>query len=208
MLKRSISSTLAKTTETLSALAKMISHKRLARGRGQRLRIVEPLGQIVGIENDRGHADRPGQRPAPDFVDAGDPSMAVGERLALEVEMRRGREKRRGGLFLRRLQRRSSDASPVRSSASYRSRDRRAKMRRRKCRWKGDAIRRRVRERARIGYSWAMETPDPLLERVLPVLAAVPGVAAVALGGSRATGAAHAGSDYDIGLYFNETRRA
>ena len=50
-----------------------------------------------------------------------------------------------------------------------------------------------------------METPDPLLERVWPVLAAVPGVAAVALGGSRATGAAHAGSDYDIGLYFNET---
>ncbi len=49
-----------------------------------------------------------------------------------------------------------------------------------------------------------METPDPLLERVLPVLATVPGVAAVALGGSRATGAAHAGSDYDIGLYFHE----
>ena len=50
-----------------------------------------------------------------------------------------------------------------------------------------------------------METTDPLLERVLPVLAAVPGVAAVALGGSRATGAAQAASDYDIGLYFNET---
>ena len=112
MLKRSISSTLAKTTETLSALAKMISHKRFARGRGQHLRIVEPLGQIVGIENDSGHSDRPGQRPAPDFVDAGDPSMAVGERLSLEVEMRRGREKRRDELFLRRLQRGSSDASP------------------------------------------------------------------------------------------------
>ena len=50
-----------------------------------------------------------------------------------------------------------------------------------------------------------METADPLLERVSPVLAAVPGVAAVALGGSRATGTAHAGSDYDIGLYFSET---
>jgi hypothetical protein len=59
--------------------------------------------------------------------------------------------------------------------------------------------------RARIGYSWVMETPDSLLERVSPVLAAVPGVAAVALGGSRATGTAHASSDYDIGLYFNET---
>ncbi len=47
-----------------------------------------------------------------------------------------------------------------------------------------------------------METPDPLLDRVTPVLAAVPGVVAVVLGGSRASGAAHSGSDYDLGLYF------
>ena len=49
-----------------------------------------------------------------------------------------------------------------------------------------------------------METPDPLLEGIVPVLAQVPGVVAVALGGSRAGSAAHAASDYDIGLYFNE----
>jgi Nucleotidyltransferase domain len=49
-----------------------------------------------------------------------------------------------------------------------------------------------------------MEPPDPLVERVSAALAAVPGVVAVALGGSRATGAAHASSDYDIGLYFSE----
>jgi hypothetical protein len=49
-----------------------------------------------------------------------------------------------------------------------------------------------------------MEPPDPLLERVSAALAAVPGVVAGALGGSRATGAAHASSDYDIGLYFSE----
>jgi len=49
-----------------------------------------------------------------------------------------------------------------------------------------------------------METPDPLLERVSPVLAAVPGVVAVVLGGSRASGAAHSSSDYDLGLYFRE----
>jgi len=49
-----------------------------------------------------------------------------------------------------------------------------------------------------------METPDPLLARVSAVLAIVPGVVAVALGGSRATGAGHAASDYDIGLYFSE----
>jgi hypothetical protein len=40
--------------------------------------------------------------------------------------------------------------------------------------------------------------------RVSPALAAAPGVVAVALGGSRATGAAHASSDYDLGLYFSE----
>jgi hypothetical protein len=49
-----------------------------------------------------------------------------------------------------------------------------------------------------------METPDPLPERVSATLAVVPGVVAVVLGGSRATGAAQASSDYDIGLYFNE----
>jgi Nucleotidyltransferase domain len=47
-----------------------------------------------------------------------------------------------------------------------------------------------------------METPDSLLDRVTPVLAAVPGVVALVLGGSRASGAAHSGSDYDLGLYF------
>jgi hypothetical protein len=49
-----------------------------------------------------------------------------------------------------------------------------------------------------------MQTPDPLLERLSPVLAAVPGVIALVLGGSRASGAAHSSSDYDLGLYFRE----
>ena len=52
-----------------------------------------------------------------------------------------------------------------------------------------------------------MDTPDPFLERVSPALAVVPGVVAVVLGGSRATGAAHASSDTDIGLYFSERAR-
>jgi predicted nucleotidyltransferase len=43
---------------------------------------------------------------------------------------------------------------------------------------------------------------DFLLERVTPVLAAVPGVLGIALGGSRARGTANASSDYDLGLYF------
>jgi hypothetical protein len=66
------------------------------------------------------------------------------------------------------------------------------------------AISMRRQARARIGYPVRMETPDPLLDRVSAVLALVPGVIAVALGGSRATGAAHAASDTDIGLYFSE----
>jgi hypothetical protein len=49
-----------------------------------------------------------------------------------------------------------------------------------------------------------METSDPLLERISATLAAIPDVVAVTLGGSRATGAAHASSDYDVGLYFSE----
>ena len=55
-----------------------------------------------------------------------------------------------------------------------------------------------------ISYSGRMDTSDPLLERVSAALPAVPGVVSVVLGGSRATGAAHASSDYDIGLYFSE----
>ncbi|MEY9594908.1 hypothetical protein ABIA06_007199 [Bradyrhizobium yuanmingense] len=43
---------------------------------------------------------------------------------------------------------------------------------------------------------------DPLLTRLASVVADVPGVQAVVLGGSRARGRAHAASDYDIGLYF------
>jgi hypothetical protein len=49
-----------------------------------------------------------------------------------------------------------------------------------------------------------METPDPFLERISATIAAVPGVVAVTLGGSRATGAEHPASDYDVGLYFSE----
>src|SRR6185312_2244525 len=44
---------------------------------------------------------------------------------------------------------------------------------------------------------------DPILNRIVPALATVPGVAAIALGGSRARGTATASSDYDIGLYFS-----
>jgi hypothetical protein len=44
--------------------------------------------------------------------------------------------------------------------------------------------------------------PDPILERLTPVLAAVPGVVAAVLGGSRGRGTENAASDYDIGLYY------
>ncbi|WP_245311063.1 nucleotidyltransferase domain-containing protein [Bradyrhizobium valentinum] len=43
---------------------------------------------------------------------------------------------------------------------------------------------------------------DPLLTRITPLLAAVSGIAAIVLGGSRARGTAHDASDYDIGLYY------
>ncbi|MBB4371799.1 hypothetical protein GGD63_004600 [Bradyrhizobium sp. cir1] len=46
-------------------------------------------------------------------------------------------------------------------------------------------------------------THDPLLSHLTSAFAAVPGVSAIVLGGSRARGSAHATSDYDIGLYFS-----
>jgi Nucleotidyltransferase domain len=47
---------------------------------------------------------------------------------------------------------------------------------------------------------------DPLLARIVSALADVPGVAAIALGGSRARGTAHDASDYDVGLYFSTSQ--
>jgi Polymerase beta, Nucleotidyltransferase len=47
---------------------------------------------------------------------------------------------------------------------------------------------------------------DPILTRIVPALADVPGIEAIALGGSRARGAATETSDYDIGLYFSSAQ--
>ena len=47
---------------------------------------------------------------------------------------------------------------------------------------------------------------EALLSRLVVALAPVPGIEAVALGGSRARGMATAGSDYDIGLYYRGRR--
>jgi predicted nucleotidyltransferase len=47
---------------------------------------------------------------------------------------------------------------------------------------------------------------ETLLRRLIAALAPVPGIEAVALGGSRARGVATAGSDYDIGLYYRGDR--
>ncbi|MGC2775306.1 MAG: nucleotidyltransferase domain-containing protein [Bradyrhizobium sp.] len=46
-----------------------------------------------------------------------------------------------------------------------------------------------------------MVPSDPLLARIVGELANTSGLGAIALGGSRARGTAHPGSDYDIGLY-------
>jgi predicted nucleotidyltransferase len=47
---------------------------------------------------------------------------------------------------------------------------------------------------------------EVLLRRLVVALSGVPGVAAIALGGSRARGTATAESDYDIGLYYRASR--
>jgi len=46
-----------------------------------------------------------------------------------------------------------------------------------------------------------MDLPSPI-EELIEVLAAMPGVIAVALGGSRAAGASDAESDWDLGVYY------
>ena len=43
---------------------------------------------------------------------------------------------------------------------------------------------------------------DSLLSQIVPILAHVPGVAGIVLGGSRARGSANPMSDYDVGLYY------
>ncbi|XVX19167.1 nucleotidyltransferase domain-containing protein [Actinomycetota bacterium] len=43
---------------------------------------------------------------------------------------------------------------------------------------------------------------DERLQQMADALAGVPGVVAVVLGGSRARGTHHAGSDVDLGLYY------
>src|SRR6266850_4857797 len=47
---------------------------------------------------------------------------------------------------------------------------------------------------------------EALLRRLVVALAPVPGIEAIALGGSRARGTATAHSDYDIGLYYRAGR--
>ena len=47
---------------------------------------------------------------------------------------------------------------------------------------------------------------EALLRRLVVALSEVPGIAAIALGGSRARGTATAASDYDIGLYYRANR--
>jgi hypothetical protein len=47
-----------------------------------------------------------------------------------------------------------------------------------------------------------LSVTDPMLTRVTPRLAEVPGIVGVVLGGSGARGTAHPTSDYDIGLYY------
>jgi hypothetical protein len=47
---------------------------------------------------------------------------------------------------------------------------------------------------------------EALLSRLVAALAPVPGIEAIALGGSRARGTATASSDYDIGLYYRGRR--
>jgi hypothetical protein len=49
------------------------------------------------------------------------------------------------------------------------------------------------------------EDKQQLLDHIVAQLSIIPGMAAIALGGSYASGSAHPGSDLDIGLYYHES---
>ena len=77
------------TTET-SAVAMISAITVLARLRRQDFRIVQALGDAVGIEDHGSDHDRPGPWPAPGLVDAGDRSAKLVHQRRFEIEARRG----------------------------------------------------------------------------------------------------------------------
>ena len=87
MLSASTSAAGAKVTETASARAQISSYSVSRRIAREFFRIVQPLRQIVAVENDRRDADRAGQRAAPDLVDAGDGPEPLREQLGLDFEV-------------------------------------------------------------------------------------------------------------------------
>lgn len=50
------------------------------------------------------------------------------------------------------------------------------------------------------------KTPDAVIQRIADALSVLPGIQAVVLGGSRATGAADDASDIDIGIYYDRSQ--
>ena len=48
----------------------------------------EPLRHALHVEHDGGRDDRPGERPTPDLVDAGDGAVPAAHELALAREVR------------------------------------------------------------------------------------------------------------------------
>ncbi len=55
--------------------------------------------------------------------------------------------------------------------------------------------------------TWYTAAVDGAIEVLAGRLSSLPGVVAVALGGSRALGRADPGSDWDLGLYYRDSRR-
>ena len=88
MFMRSTRARLATTTETVAAVEDQLVQALALEG-GQLLRIVEPVGIAPALEHHRRDHHRPGERPAPGLVDAGDQPRALPLRPPLEAVGRR-----------------------------------------------------------------------------------------------------------------------
>ena len=203
MLKRSISSTLAKTTETLSALAKMISQSDSRAGARSTFESLSPSGRSSGSRMTAATPTGPASGPRPTS------STPATHRWPL-AKASRSKSKcgvvttgRGGGAaffftVLHAARRRiapfvgpqaiAAAAGAPRSGYGNAGGKRRAAS---------------GREADRLFWG-AWKPPTLSWNASHPLSLRFPGSSPSSLGGSRATGAAHASSDYDIGLYFSE----
>ncbi len=88
MLRRSIAATEEKAKAISAVLAELGEELPRAAAAVSILESAMPFGIFFGVEHDGGRDHRPGERPAPGFVDAGDADETLAKELPLGAEAR------------------------------------------------------------------------------------------------------------------------